>query len=245
MKVWLMKQIRLHLQSWLILGVLLAGCRLTAQTATVSLTPISVDSLLHYYDGGMIGGVDQQFFTFATPSVQLVNYNTIQVSVNAPAGEVWSVSYNVQDFSSADLTFELCYSSLINGTLASVTSSSLQFDFVNGGAASLGVYVDNSKIAESGDRFELNMKYSVVGTFSFSSFIASVTFDNSALAAASLSDFYSSYLAYQYQPVGLNAQDPGLVLTLGSVQAVPEPTFIALIPLGLGALRGLMLRRRV
>lgn len=244
MKVWLMKQIRLHVQSWLLFCLLLTGCRLTAQATTLSLTPVSVDNLLHYYDGAMLGGVDQQFFTFATPSVQLANYNTIQVSVNAPAGEVWNISYDGQGFNSADLTFELCYNSIFNGSLASITSSSLQFNFANGSAASLGSFLDSSLIPTGGDRFELNMKYSVVGNFSFSSFVASVTFGNSALAYASLSSFYGSYLAYQYQPVNPNSPDPGLVLKLGSIQTVPEPSTIALITLGLGVLGILKLRRR-
>ena len=188
-----------------------------------------------------MGGDDQQSFTFATPSVQLINYNTIQVSVNAPAGEAWNVSYNGQGFNYASLRYDIYYNNGFGAPFASITSSSLQFNFVNGSVASLGSYSDGSLVPNGGDRFDMSMSYNVTGDFSFSGFTATIVFDNSTLSAASLSSFDASYLDYQYQPSNFSAPDPGPVLTL---QTVPEPSSITFIGFGLSALGVLTLYRR-
>jgi PEP-CTERM motif len=223
----------------LLLVLSLPGQRLAAQT--LSLSPTSMGSVTHNYDSFVGVGDDEQPFTFGTPSVQLVNENTIQVSVNAPPGEVWAVSYTGQGFSSATLRFELYYNNGFAAPYAAITSSSLQLDFVNGSTASLGSFFDGSSIPDAGDRFDLSLEYDVVDNFAISGFTATVTFDNNALAAASLSSFDASYLDYQYQPSSFGAPDPGPQLTL---ETVPEPSPIAFVGLGLAGFSILTWYRR-
>jgi hypothetical protein len=234
-----MKPLRSCFQVSLLLVLSLLGQRLAAQT--LSLSPTSIGSISHFYDPEFGLGDDNQPFTFGTPSVQLVNDNTIQVSVNAPPGEAWNVSYTGQGFGSATLRFELYYDNSFAAPYASVTSSSLQFDFVNGSTASLGSFFDGSSIPDSGDRFDLSLEYGVVDNFAISGFTATITFDNSTLAAASLNSFGGSYLDYQYQPGSFGAPDPGPQLTL---ETVPEPSIITFIGLGLGGLGILTWYRR-
>ncbi|HUA68580.1 MAG TPA: PEP-CTERM sorting domain-containing protein [Candidatus Saccharimonadales bacterium] len=234
-----MKPIPSCVQVALALILSLLAQRLAAQT--LSLSPTSIGSISHFYDPEFGDGDDNQPFTFGTPSVQLVNDNTIQVSVNAPSGEAWNVSYTGQGFSSATLRFELYYNNGFAAPYASIISSSLQFDFVNGSSASLGSFFDGSSIPDSGDRFDLSLEYDVVGDFAISGLTASITFDNSTLAAAPLSSFGASYLDYQYQPSSFGAPDPGPQLTL---ETVPEPSPIAFIALGLGGLGILTWYRR-
>lgn len=235
-----MKLIQTCSLACLLLTLSLTGHRLGAQT--LNLSPTSIGNLSHTFYGAGSGGDDQQTFTFATPSVQLINYNTIKVSVNAPVGKAWNVSFTGQGFSSANLRYEIFYNNGFSSPFASVTSSSLQFDYVNGSAASLGSYSDVSSIPDQGDRFEVNMSYNVTGDFSFSGFTATVVFDNSTLSAAPLSSFVASYLDYQYQPSNVNAPNPGPVLTL---QSVPEPSCLTLIGLGFSALGALTWYRRI
>jgi hypothetical protein len=223
----------------LMLILSLPGQRLAAQT--LSLSPTSLGSISHFYDPEFGFGDDNQPFTFGTPSVQLVSDNTIQVDVNAPSGEAWNVSYTGQGFSSPTLRFELYYNNSFAAPYASITSSSLQFDFVNGSTASLGSFFDGSSLPDSGDRFDLSLEYNVTGNFAISGFTATVTFDNSTLAAASLNGFGGSYLDYQYQPSSFGAPDPGAQLTL---QTAPEPSLTAFIGLGLGGLGILTWYRR-
>lgn len=217
---------------------LLLFCTLTAHrlaAQTLSFSPTSIGSIAHNYVSGMGSGDDSQSFTFGTPSVDLVNYNTILVSVSAPVGEDWNIAYNGEGLSSASLYFTLNYNNSFSQPWASVTSGSLQFTYVNGGAASLNNFNNNTyAMPDSGDRFNLSLGYDVVGDLSFTSFTAAITYDNSTLAAAALTAFYDSSLTYQYQPSNFNAPDPGSLLTL---QAVPEPPGLTLVGVGLmGAL---------
>jgi len=226
-----MKPIRYCAQAALMLILSLPGQRLAAQT--LSLSPTSIGSISHFYDPEFGFGDDNQPFTFGTPSVQLVDDNTIQVSVSAPEGEAWNVAYAGQGLNSATLRFELYYDNSFATPYASITSSSLSFDFVNGSTASLGSFFDGSSIPDSGDRFDLSLEYNVVDDFAVSGFTATIVFDNSTLAAASLNGFGGSYLDYQYQPGSFGAPDPGQLLTL---ETIPEPSIIAFIGLGLGGL---------
>ncbi|HLX94143.1 MAG TPA: hypothetical protein VKU37_00200 [Verrucomicrobiae bacterium] len=233
-----MKLIRSCVRVFWLLSLLLLVQRLAAQT--LSLSPTSIGSLTHNYYPFPADGDDNQPFTFGSPSVQLVSINTIQVSVSAPPGEAWNVFYTGQGFSSATLRFELYYNNGFAAPYASVTSSSLQFDFVSGNSASLGSFYDGSSIPDSGDRFDLSLEYNVVGNFAISGFTATITFDNSTLAAVPLSSFDAAYLDYQYQPSSFSAPDPGPQLTL---EAAPEPSIITFINLG-GLAVPMLFRRR-
>lgn len=235
-----MKLTRTCFTSGLILSFLMAANHLSAQT--LSLSPSSIDSLTHSYPGMGMGGDDQQSFTFGTPSVDLINFNTVQVSVNAPAGEAWNIAYNGEGLSSASLNFNLSYNNSFSTPWATITGGSLQFNYVNGSSASLTSFSNNQyAMPDSGDRFDMSLGYNVVGDLSFTSFTAIMTYDNSTLATAALSAFANSRLDYQYQPSNPSAPDPGALLTL---QAVPEPSMMAFIGLsGLGAI--MMVRRRL
>ena len=232
-----MKSIGPCFSACLLLTLSLVGHRLGAQT--LSLSPTSMGSISHAYSQ-LEGGYDQQPLTFGTPSVQLVNYTTIQVSVNAPAGEAWNVSYNGQGLDTAYLYFYIYYNNSFSSPWASVTSGNLQFDFVNGSSASLSNFgYDNYGVPNSGDRFDMNTGYNVVSDFSFTGFTATITFDNSTLAAAALNNFFDSSLSYEYLPSNFQAPDPGALLTL---EATPEPSVMAFI--GLGGIGIYLMRRR-
>lgn len=226
------------LNAVLLLFLVLAAPRLSAQT--LDLSPTSIDSLTHSYDSFM-GGMDSQSFTFGTPSVDLVNYNTILVSVTAPAGEAWNIAYNGEGLGYAYLNFTLDYNNTFSSPWANVTSGSLQFDYVNGSSASLDNFNNNTyAMPDSGDRFQMMMTYNVVSDFSFTGFTASITCDNSTLATAALTSFFDSTFTYEYEPGDFNAPDPGALLTL---QLVPEPSSIALFGVGILAAFALIRRR--
>ena len=219
--------------------LLLGGQGLAAQT--LDLSPTAIGSLSHNYFGMGMGGDDYQAFTFGTPSVELQNYDTIIVSVIAPAGEAWNISYSGQGLGQATLSFSLDYNNSFSQPWAAVTSGSLQFDYITGSSGSVNNFYNNIyAMPDSGDRFDMSLSYDVVGDLSFTGFTASITYNNSTLAAAALTSFNDSTLDYQYQPSDFNAPDSGPLLTL---QSVPEPSTVAFIVLGsVGAI--VMLRRR-
>jgi PEP-CTERM motif len=220
-----------------VLPMLLPCSRLTAQT--LSLTPTSVGGITHNNDEFQYE--DDQALTFASPSVQLINYNTVQVTVTAPAGEAWNVAYTGQGFSSADIRLSIYYGEGFGGPYDSITSGDWQFDYVNGNSSSLdGNFVNNSAIPDSADQLFFDLYEGVTSDFEFTGVTASITFDNSTLAANALTSFNYAQLSYEYEPSDFEAPDPGQELTL---QAVPEPSTVALIGLcGVGLLKAF--RRR-
>ena len=207
---------------------------------TLSLTPTSIGSISHSFDGPD-GGEDDQALTFASPSVELVNYDTVQVSVSAPAGEAWNVAYTGQGFDSAYIRLSIYFGEGFGGPYDSITSGDWQFDYVNGSVASLGGnFVNNSAIPDSADQLFFDLYENVASDFSFTGITASMTFDNSTLAANALTSFNYAQLSYTYQPSDFEESDPGQQLTL---QSVPEPSTLALIGLcGLGFVKAF--RRR-
>ena len=189
------------------------------------LTPTSVGPTIQhdFYDYNF--GDDIQYFAFDAPFVQLVNYDTIQVNVSAPAGKAWRVSYANQGFSSATLTYQLLYNNSFNSPYVPITSGNLKFDFVNSGDASLQNYFNNTVMPNGGDRLFLQMGDSVINDFEFTAFTATVTYDNAALDPAYLSYYFGSQLGLGYSPSDPNATDPGPEMTLVDV---PEPSSLTL-----------------
>jgi hypothetical protein len=208
--------------------VILLAERMPAQTLSLSPTSIAPNTT-HNYFSGFSGGTDSQAFTFGTPSIRLVDYNTIQISVNAPQGQAWNVAYAGQGFNNASLNFNLAYYVQFPGPYASITADSWTFNYVKGSSASLNNYFDSTLIPTSGDRLDVQMGYKVVDDLEFTGFTINFTYDNTVLDANSLYDFQYSQLSYQFQPSSFSAPDPGAELTL---QPTPEPSTLALGILG-------------
>jgi hypothetical protein len=207
------------------LPMLLPCSNLMAQT--LSLAPTSIGGITHNNDFGSYE--DDQALTFASPSVQLINYNTVQVSVAAPAGEAWNVAYTGQGFTSATIRLSIYYGEGFGGPFDSILSGNWQFNYVNGSSASLGSnFSNNSDIPDSADQLFFDLYQDVVGDFSFTGITANMTFDNSTLANAALTSFNYAQISYSYQQSDFEAPDPGQELTL---QAAPEPSTLALISL--------------
>lgn len=219
-----------------ILLLLLPCSRLTAQT--LSLTPTSIGGITH---NSFEEYEDDQALTFASPSVQLINFNTVQVTVAAPAGQAWNVAYTGQGFDSAYIRLSVYFGNGFGGPFDSILSGNWQFDYVNGSAASLGGnFVNNSDIPDSADQLFFDLYENVASDFEFTGITATMTFDNSTLAANALTSFNYAQLSYTYETSDFEAPDPGAQLTL---QPAPEPSTVALIGLsGLGFLK--VFRRR-
>ncbi|MEI9863172.1 MAG: PEP-CTERM sorting domain-containing protein [Limisphaerales bacterium] len=206
--------------------LLSSGSRLTAQT--LSLTPTSVDGITHSFDG-IEGGLDSQGLTFAPLSVQLVNFDTIQISVDAPAGQAWNVAYN-SGLQLATFRLSVYYAEGFGGPFDSINSGNWQLTYASGSDASLnGNFVNNSAIPNAGNQLIFDLYEGVTGSFSFTSITASITYDNSTLAADALHSFTGAYLSYQYQLSDFEAPDPGQQLTF---VPTPEPLTLALMALG-------------
>lgn len=205
---------------------------------TLSLTPTPIGSISHENDEEY---EDAQALTLTSPSVQLINYDTVQVSVSAPAGEAWNVAYTGQGFDFADIRLSVYFGNGFGNPFDSITSGNWQFDYVNGSSASLGGnFVNNSAIPDSADQLFFDLYQNVVSDFSFTGVTATITFDNSTLAANALTSFNYAQLSYEYEPSDFEEPDPGPQLTL---QPAPEPSTLALIGLGgLGLIK--ILRRR-
>jgi hypothetical protein len=219
--------------------MLLPCSPLVAQT--LSLTPTSIGGITHSFLGGPEGGEDDQALTFASPSVQLVNYDTVEVSVAAPAGEAWNVAYTGQGFNSATIRLSVYFGNGFGGPYDSITSGNWQFDFVNGSGSSFsGSLANNSAIPDSADQLFFDLYQNVASDFSFTGVTATITFDNSTLAANALTSFNYAQLSYTYEPSNFSAPDPGQELTL---QPTPEPSTLALI--GLGGFGFLMASRKI
>ena len=231
------KSKKLYIHLCISSALLLSGGRLTAQT--LSLAPTSVDDITHSY-GGDEGGLDSQGLTFAPLSVQLVNFDTVQVTVNAPAGEAWNIAYN-SGFESAIFRLTVDYADGFGGPFDSITSGDWQINFVTGDASSFnGNFANNSAIPDAGNQLIFDLYEGVTSSFAFTSITGTITYDNSTLAEDALHSFTGASLSYQYQPSDFAAPDPGQQLTL---QAVPEPSTLALVSLaGFGL--GIVLRRR-
>src|SRR5437762_73067 len=71
-------------------------------------------------------GEDNQLFTFPTPAVHLRNYNTVQVSVQAPAGNAWFVDTD-PSFTLQTIAFQLAYNNGFASPYAAINSASLEF----------------------------------------------------------------------------------------------------------------------
>lgn len=231
MRIKTINSIQARFLAGLLLLLAFATWHLAAQT--LSLSPTSIGGITHSYFGDEGMGEDAQPFTFGTPAVELADYDTIEVTVSAPEGEVWNISYSGQGLDTASLLFTVAYNNSFSEPWADVTSSSWQLDYASGSSANVDNFNNNAyAVPDSGDRFDLEMAYNVTGDLSFTGFTASITFDNSTLATAALTDFSSSLLDYQYELSDSSAPDPGMLMTLQE-EEVPEPPAIAFLGLGL------------
>jgi PEP-CTERM motif len=220
-----------------VLPMLLPCSRLAAQT--LSLAPTSIGGITHNNDE--FEYEDDQALTFASPSVQLMNYNTVQVTVTAPAGEAWNVAYTGQGFSSATIRLSIFFGEGFGNPYDSILSGNWQFDYVNGNSSSLdGNFVNNSGIPDSADQLFFDLYEGVTSDFEFTGVTADITFDNSTLAANALTSFNTARLSYEYEPSNFEAPDPGQELT---VQPAPEPSVMALMGLCAAAFLKVFRRR--
>jgi hypothetical protein len=229
-----MKNLRLLLSA---VTLSMASPLLMGQTLSISST--SSSDVSHEYDSEE-GGFDSIALTFPTPAVQLVNYDTLQITATAPAGQAWNFAYDGQDLNSASLSFILYYNDGFSAPYATLGAADMTFNFVNGtSASSLGNFGNGTLVPEGGDRFYANVSQAITGNLSFTSFTTTIAFDNTTLATAALDDFSGASLRYEYQPNNSEAPDPGALFT---VQPTPEPGTIALAGAGMVGL--LALRRR-
>jgi hypothetical protein len=175
-----------------------------------------------------LGSQNIQSFTFPTPSIQLKDYDSIQVTVNAPAGYAWLVNIANPDSdhnNPANIVYVLEYANSLSSPWATISSASLDFDFVQGGQGNLSAPSSFGLIPTAGNGFELDQGDTVNGRFAFTGFTMIVNFDNSSLIGAPLQGFISSELRLSY-----GSDFVGSSLTL---IGVPEPTTWALGTLGL------------
>jgi hypothetical protein len=175
-----------------------------------------------------LGSQNIQSFTFPTPSIELKDYNEIQVTVDAPAGYAWLVNIVNADGlhnNPPNIVYDLEYANSLSYPWATISSSSLDFDFVQGGQGNLSAPSSFGLIPTAANGFQLNQGDTVNGNFAFTGFTMTVKFDNSSLIGAPLESFFSSKLKLDY-----GSDFVGSSLTL---VAVPEPTTWALGTLGL------------
>jgi hypothetical protein len=201
--------------------------RLAAQT--LSIGPASLGTITHQYQNMMGQGTDSQALSFSTPAVQLINYDTIQVAVSAPAGEAWNISYDGQGLNNASLEFDLNFGNGFSGPGATINSSSVQFDLVSGSSADLSSSLNYKFVPNAGYGFQMGYRFNVSGDVAFTGFTATISYDNSTLAATALADYLDSAFSYSYNMSDPSASDPGQLLT---VQAAPEPSTMALVGVG-------------
>jgi hypothetical protein len=209
-----------------VLPLLSACSHLAAQT--LSLTPTSIGGITHNNEEDFYE--DDQALTFASPSVQLINFNTVQVNLAAPAGEAWNVAYTGLGFDQATIRLSVFFGEGFGNPFDSILSGNWQFDYANGSSSSLdGNFQNNSGIPDSADQLFFDLYEGVTSDFEFTGITATITFDNSTLANNALTSFNTARLSYEYESSDFEAPDPGQQLTL---QAVPEPSVIALLGLG-------------
>lgn len=178
-----------------------------------------------------LGPQNIQSFTFPTPSIQLKDYDAIQVTVDAPAGYAWLVNIVNPDGrqnNPPNIEYDLEYANSLSAPWATINSASLDFDFVQGGLGNLSAPSSFGLIPTAGNGFELDQGDTVNGDFAFTGFTMTVNFDNSSLIGAPLGGFFSSELR-----LGYGSDFVGSSLTL---VGVPEPTTWALGTPGLLAL---------
>jgi hypothetical protein len=212
-----------------ILLPLTAAAPLSSGAQVLYLSPSAIAPSIGHSFGQPPSSVDNQNLTLPTPGISLRNYNTIQVAVNAPAGYAWWV-HGDPSFLRQNLGVSLAYDNSFFAPYASITSASLDFNFIQGGPGNLSTPVDNDFFPTPGDRFDLSRAFSLNGDVAFTSFTMTVGFDTSALSSDPLSDFGSARLYFLCLPG--SCSDPGQRLTLA---VAPEPGFLSLSGLGLAA----------
>ena len=209
-------------RTWLPYGAILclnAALLGAADAQTLYLSPSIIAPL---------GSQNIQSFTFPTPSIQLKDYDAIQVTVDAPAGYAWLVNIVNADGlhnNPPNIEYDLEYANSLSYPWATIISASLDFDFVQGGPANLSAPSSFGLIPTAANGFELDQGDTVNGRFAFTGFTMTVNFDNSSLIGAPLEGFFSSELKLNY-----GGDYVGSSLTLVEV---PEPTTWALGTLGL------------
>ncbi len=216
---------------------LISGTSLTCEAQVLNLSSTSIaPTIEHYFSGGgYMTSYDSQFFTLPTPAISLKNYNSIQIAVNAPTGYAWWV--HTTGLTGAYLSLGAAYGSPITGPLASITSASVSFNFIQGGPAHLLLPSESGWIPLAGDRFQLDSSYLLNADVALTGFTWTVGYDNSALATAALSAFNIAFLEFDYS----TSSDPGQRLTLA---VIPEPACVSLAVLGLAVFGSVRLRER-
>jgi hypothetical protein len=208
-------------RTWLPYGVILclqAALLGVAGAQTLYLSPSVIAPL---------GAQNIQSFTFPTPSIELKDYDAIQVTVDAPACYAWLVNIVNPDGRHNNppaLEYDLEYANSLSYPWATISSASLDFDFVQGGQGNLSAPSSFGLIPTAANGFELDQGDTVNGDFAFTGFTMTVNFDNSSLIGAPLEGFFSSELRLSY-----GGDFVGSSLTL---VGVPEPTSGALGTLG-------------
>ena len=217
------------------LAVTFAAFAQHAAAQTWSLSPGSMGTVGHESLGGN-SYQDLQLLFFTNPPVQLNDYDTVQVTVSAPTGEMWTLS---DPAGSTDVSMNLivAYNEFDNNPF--IGSGSLQMDLVSG---SPGTITDSSGIATDGQMMEINDTVDMNGSISFTSLTETLAFNPSSLSSATLGSFYIAYIQYGY--TAPTSTDPGALLSLQPLPA-PEPSSLTLLGVGaLGALFHLRNRRK-
>jgi hypothetical protein len=208
-------------------GAVLSFVVISSEAATLSLSPSSAATNVNHFYHEFSGGRDDVSLTFGTPTIQLRDYDTIQVTYNTPSGTAWRLNTD-PGFMSSSLHFWLYYNTSFGAPYASITNVSWQFHMVEGTASSIGTNSlwNGSSLPNAGDRFYLSLGVPVNEDCAFDSCTLTVGFDNSGMSAASLAPFEGSNIEYDYSMMDFMAPDPGAQMTL---ESVPEPSAAALL----------------
>jgi hypothetical protein len=198
-----------------------------ARAQVLFLSPTAVAPTIQHSFSQPPSAADGQAFTFPSPAIALRSYNTIQITVNAPAGYAWFV-HTDPSFFRQELDFGLAYGSFFNAPFAAITLTNFSFNFVQGGPGNLSPADDLDLFPLSGDRFYVYKAFSLNGDVAFTGFSMTVGYASPYLSTSPLVSFHSAALSFSCIPG--SGTDPGQRLTLS---AVPEPTSLALSICGL------------
>ena len=153
----------------LLLGtcVCLSCCR-SARADTLVLSPSSLGSLRHVSgDNGTAN--DLQNLIFPDLAVRLKNYDTLQISVQAPAGQAWFIATD-PSFITHSLTTRLAYNQFLGNPYACIHSVAVDFNLVEGDSSAYNLVSHEELIATSGDWFFLSEHVNISGDMAFSGF---------------------------------------------------------------------------